>query len=101
MQVLAAEVLPPARLKFVADLVAVHQKDFSLAFNVPDVGDGSSRNAGRHTLPRWSGKEQFVILSAMQREFEIHFARWPPHARPRNQFRLNLRPDATLFANMR
>src|SRR4051812_41546771 len=85
---------PALRYQFALQTVQIPNPYLPPSSYDSDFPNPNSCDARRHLFRSRSGKEQFVILPAMQGKTKVRLS---IH---RNSIRFNLRPHSTLFANV-
>src|SRR5580704_13482855 len=91
---------PSPGLEFGSRFVRFFQVDLAPACDLTNLRYGNSGNSGWDPFRARSGEEQFVVLSAVQREFHPNFPQWPTNCGQWDRRRLQFGPYPAFFADM-
>src|SRR5580658_10560428 len=96
-----SEMLPALRLEFVGHAGGIAQNDLPAPSDAADLGQGDSRDPLRNVLAGVGSEQEFVVLTAMQGQIEVDFARGLADAGARDEGGVEFRSHAAFFAQMR
>src|SRR4051794_10504839 len=91
--------LPSARLQYRPGAIFTDQKHSLAASYLANLGEQDSSNAARDAGPRMGGKQEFVIVSAVQSEIQVDCC-GRADRRARYSLLVDMGPDAALFADV-
>src|ERR1700723_3698357 len=91
---------PSLGLEFGSRFASFFQVDLASAGDLANLRYGNSGNSGWDPFRTRSGEKEFVVLSAVEREFHLNFPQWPANSGQRDRLCLQFCPYLAFFADV-